>query len=88
MDENYKNIEKKVLELFNAYCPELKQDFVETKLEFIGINSIDFVKIVVDLEEYFEFEFDDEDLDYKKFEYIIFVIIFEILLKQSKMILK
>ena len=70
MDENYKNIEKKVLELFNAYCPELKQDYVETKLEFIGINSIDFVKIVVDLEEYFEFEFDDEDLDYKKFEYI------------------
>ena len=70
MDENYKNIEKKVLELFNAYSPELKQDFVETKLEFIGINSIDFVKIVVDLEEYFEFEFDDEDLDYKKFEYI------------------
>ena len=45
-----------------------RSDFVQ--LEFIGINSIDFVKIVVDLEEYFEFEFDDEDLDYKKFEYI------------------
>ena len=58
------------MELFNAYCPGLKQDFVETKLEFIGINSIDFVKIVVDLEEYFEFEFDDEELKYKKFEYI------------------
>lgn len=70
MDENYSNIKQKVLEIFNTYCPEHEEDLVETKLEFAGINSIDFVKIVVDLEEYFEFEFDDEDLDYKKFEYI------------------
>lgn len=58
MDENYKNIEKKVLELFNAYCPELKQDFVETKLEL--------------MEQYlFELLFRGEDNKYEIFNLII-----------------
>ncbi len=39
----------------------------EDNLAQLGMNSVSFIKLVVSLEEEFSFEFDDEDLDYKKF---------------------
>jgi acyl carrier protein len=40
---------------------------LEDDLSSIGVNSITFIKIVVDLETEFDFEFDDEMLSYKSF---------------------
>ena len=54
--------------IFMEICPFLENDFKSKKLHEMGINSILFVKIVVALEDYFAFEFDDEDLNFDKFE--------------------
>lgn len=36
-------------------------------LTIYGINSISFIKIVVEIEKVFGFEFDEEELDYAKY---------------------
>ena len=54
--------------IFMDICPFLEKNFKNKKLHEMGINSILFVKIVVALENHFNFEFDDEDLNYDKFE--------------------
>jgi acyl carrier protein len=45
----------------------IDQIVLEDDLSSIGVNSITFIKIVVDLETEFDFEFDDEMLSYKSF---------------------
>lgn len=39
----------------------------EKELLYIGLNSLTFITIIVGLEEYFEIEFDDNDLNYELF---------------------
>lgn len=44
------------------------QDFwMDFEFIDIGINSITFIKIIIDIENEFNIEFSDEDLDYNKF---------------------
>lgn len=38
-----------------------------TKLSELGVNSVSFMKVIVWAEESFGIEFDDDNLDYKKF---------------------
>ncbi len=40
---------------------------IDSNLIDIGINSLEFVKIIVAIESEFDFEFGDEVLDYRKF---------------------
>lgn len=39
----------------------------DTKFSELGINSLNYIKIVVSLEDEFEIEFADQDLDYSKY---------------------
>lgn len=39
-------------------------------LSNLGINSLTYIKIVVEIESQFGFEFEDEDLNYEKFKTI------------------
>lgn len=41
---------------------------VSDKIESLGINSISFIKIVVQIESEFGFEFEDDDLNYNVFQ--------------------
>lgn len=63
-----KYIKENVNRIFKENCPFLKPDFDEDNLIDLGINSLIFVKIVVNLESFFDFEFDDNDLNYEKFQ--------------------
>ncbi|EPR10813.1 acyl carrier protein [Ruminiclostridium papyrosolvens] len=40
---------------------------IDSSLIDVGINSLEFVKIIVAIESEFDFEFGDEVLDYRKF---------------------
>ncbi len=40
---------------------------IDSNLIDVGINSLEFVKIIVAIESEFDFEFGDEALDYRKF---------------------
>ena len=64
------SIEEKVLQIIKTNI-DLEDPSEEIGLEddllLLGINSISFVKIVVALEDEFDMEFDDEDLDYSLF---------------------
>lgn len=52
-----------------AQSLEVEEDILdEKKLVEIGFNSISFIKIIVDIEEYFNIEFDDNDLNYELFD--------------------
>ncbi|MBU5317319.1 acyl carrier protein [Clostridium bornimense] len=64
------DIKINVIKIFNEVCPFLEGNIENTKLSELGINSINFVKIVVMLEKFFHFEFKDEDLNYEKFDYV------------------
>lgn len=64
--ENY--IKENVNRIFKENCPFLKPGFDEENLIDLGINSLIFVKIVVNLESFFGFEFDDNDLNYERFQ--------------------
>ncbi len=63
-----KYIKENVNRIFKENCPFLKSDFDEDNLIDLGINSLIFVKIVVNLESFFDFEFDDNDLNYERFQ--------------------
>lgn len=66
-------MEKK--EIFNKVAEEIKkllkdQDVdlqMTSVIQEIGLNSIDFIKLLVFIEDEFEFEFDDEDLMMDKY---------------------
>lgn len=64
-------IENKIIEIVVKYCEleNVAEILTQTgDLAELGINSISFIKIVVDLETEFDFEFEDEALDYSKFQ--------------------
>lgn len=62
-------IDEKILSIFSENGVQLNGSHDERKLSEMGVNSIVFIKVVVALESTFDFEFDDEALDYSKFEY-------------------
>lgn len=68
MDEKMRK--QAVINIFKNNASELEDIPDDAKLIDLGINSITFIRIIVELESYFNFEFEDEDLDYKNFEYI------------------
>ncbi|WP_041700147.1 acyl carrier protein [Clostridium sp. BNL1100] len=48
--------------------PDLKEKAAtEDNLSEVGINSIKFIEIVVELEKEFDVEFDDDELDFRSF---------------------
>lgn len=63
-------IEQKIRQIVkvNFGITEPLLDFeMDLKLVDIGVSSITFIKTIVAIETEFDFEFDDEDLDYNKF---------------------
>lgn len=52
------------------YGEDLVEISVEDTLEDLGINSLAFIRIIIEIEEKYGFEFDDEDLNYQKFKYV------------------
>jgi len=41
---------------------------VSEELDVIGVNSINFIKFIVEIENFYDIEFDDDSLDYKHFK--------------------
>lgn len=62
-------METKILDVINKVLDEKDIHFMlhEMNAEFLNIDSITFIKIIVALEEAFDFEFDDEMLLISKF---------------------
>lgn len=61
---------KQIIEIItNILKKEGLQEFLEanSNLDDIGLNSLIFINIVVELENKFNISFDDEKLDYKSF---------------------
>lgn len=79
MDEE--NIKKKLLETVKKQVNSIigRDILLEDEMAKIGLNSIAFIQIIVELEEELEFEFDDDRLDFYKFHTIqdIFIYIKE-----------
>jgi len=69
MDTNME-IREKIIKILSAHCDKenVYQYLHENDdLTQLGMNSISFIKMVVALEIEFDFEFEDEALDYNKF---------------------
>lgn len=64
-DERLKDCLEKALELEKK---DVKKIDMDTPLQDLGINSMLFMKIVVAIENEFDFEFQNENLDYSKFQ--------------------
>lgn len=66
-----KRIEYELIGLYKKYMEngdiELSSN---TKMTDIEINSVDYIKVIIDVENEFDFEFDDDDLSPDKFEVI------------------
>ncbi len=68
------DIKKSLMESICEYCD---MENINTYLQCnddltkLGMNSISFIKLVVNLENKFNIEFDDENLDYNKFTSLI-----------------
>lgn len=63
-------IKDKIIEILSVHCDmeNVNQYLHENDdLTKLGLNSISFIKMVVNLESEFQFEFEDEALDYNKF---------------------
>ena len=64
------DIRKKVVEILSAHSNmnNIYQYFDENDdLTILGMNSIEFIKMVIDLEKEFKFTFNDEDLEHSNF---------------------
>ncbi|MFR1757636.1 MAG: phosphopantetheine-binding protein [Eisenbergiella sp.] len=65
------DIKNKLVSIFKKNCDFIDDESLENeKLNDLGINSLIFIRIIVEIEEKFDFEFDDEDLDFEKFTYL------------------
>ena len=65
------NVENKLKEIFfNNTGVLMKEEQYEAEFNFeeIGITSLNYIKILVDIENEFNFEFEDELLDYEYFK--------------------
>lgn len=58
-----------VASLLNKEVSDMRLS-METNLLELGINSVDYIRIVVALESKLNIEFDDEDLNYERFNTI------------------
>lgn len=71
---NNKNVEDIIIEIISKNAIEIGEEILELKLENrlvdVGINSLSYVKSIVQIENEFGFEFKDEDLDFRKIESI------------------
>lgn len=57
---------EKVLNIIRRNCPAIVVD-VNSSFAEIGVDSLSFIKIIVDLEQEFGFEFEDEMLSFLAF---------------------
>lgn len=67
---NFKEFDLNIISLIEEKCEidNLKQYLEENDdLSSFGINSVKFIMLVLELENYFDIEFEDEDLSYKNF---------------------
>ncbi|MRN57064.1 acyl carrier protein [Paenibacillus monticola] len=62
--DQLKDILKRELELGE----QIDQLQLEDSLSTIGLNSMSFIKLIVAIEKKFDFEFEDEDLNYQVFK--------------------
>ncbi|QUH29845.1 acyl carrier protein [Vallitalea guaymasensis] len=62
IDEKFKS---KLMEIFQL---EENAIVLDVSLSKLGVSSIYYIKMVVGMEDIFNIEFDDECLDYEKFE--------------------
>lgn len=60
-------IEQKIFELIKKNIANKKMDIL-ANLTDLGINSITFVKILIAIENEYDFEFDDDDLNFENFK--------------------
>jgi acyl carrier protein len=66
-----KTIDSRLLQIIseNSGQESLKIS-MDTKIDDVGLSSISFIKMIVDIEEEFNIEFDDESLEFSKFDVI------------------
>ena len=65
------DVQERTLVIIKKQIEDTVQDVkigLESELSSIGLNSVIFIKIVVDLESEFDIEFANEDLEYGKFK--------------------
>ncbi|MGD2089805.1 MAG: phosphopantetheine-binding protein [Candidatus Aminicenantes bacterium] len=60
-------VEEKVIELIMTQNEDLEKIDSQSNLIDMGYNSLNFIELVVKSEVEFEIEFNDDDLDYHKF---------------------
>lgn len=67
------DVQERTLVIIKKQIEDTAQDVkigLESELSSIGLNSVIFIKIVVDLENEFDIEFANEDLEYGRFKNI------------------
>lgn len=66
------NSENKVIEIIKraVNIPKETNLNLETPINNLQINSLNFLKIIVDIEEEYDIEFDDEELNFEEFNTI------------------
>lgn len=65
--EVYFKLSNKIKEQLDDHEMEI---LLSSKIHDIGLNSIDFIKLLVFVEDEFEFEFDDNDLLMEKYQVV------------------
>lgn len=64
------SVYEKIVEIVKRHLYEIAPEMevtLESRLIDLGINSIGFIKIIVEVENEYDFEFNDLDLDFKKY---------------------
>ena len=62
------HIEKNLLDVLKTNVEIPEKVSLDCGFEEMGVNSINYIKLVVAVETKFGFEFDDDDLDYTQFK--------------------
>lgn len=66
-----KRIEDELIGLYKKYMENGEVElFSDTRMTEIEISSVDYIKVIIDIENEFDFEFDDDDLSPDRFEVI------------------
>ena len=60
--ENIQDIIKDIIKEKGYCCADIQDDDILTE---IGVDSFSIIKLVIELEKYFNFEFEDKELSYK-----------------------
>ena len=68
---NKKKIEDELISLYRKYMEDTEVVLLsDTKMTDIEISSVDYIKVIIDIENEFNFEFDDDDLLPDRFEVV------------------